>query len=249
MLRLRAIGIASFAAFASVFALEGLASACGASPGGPVGHVMCGPDDAPLEHHFRGALSYAYSNTRMSFGEGLKFDMNRHSVMATLDYRLSKTSAITFGGGGLLVGNLRNGANYQMTSGPALMFGYSLGFLKEQSAVPFGVLTLTGSFVHAQTRAEGGFFQNNVGYTALDARAGVLFGKSFGEHFTVYATGRLFGGPAFWTLNNESKIGTDLYHYQVGGGVIVRLVAGLALYGEGIALGERGAVAGISLTP
>ena len=98
---------------------------------------MCGPDDAPLEHRFRGALSYAYSNTRMSFG----------------------------------------------------------------------------------------------------------------EHFTVYATGRLFGGPVFWALNNESKIGTDLYHYQVGGGVIVRLVAGLALYGEGIALGERGAVAGISLTP
>lgn len=248
-MRLRSFGLASFAALALFFAHEGLASACGASPGGPVGHVMCGPDDAPLEHRFRGTVSYAYANTRMSFGDGLKFDMNRHLVMATLDYRLDKSSALTFGGGGLLAGNLRSGSNYILTSGPALMLGYSFGFLKETSSIPFGVLSVTGSFVHTQTRPEAGFFEQNSGYTALDARAGLVVGKTLFERLSVYATGRLFGGPAFWSLNNESKVGTDLYHYQVGGGLIVRGPAGLGIYGEGIALGERGVTAGLTLTP
>lgn len=241
------VAVAAFA-FATV-ASEHRAEACGASPGGPMGHIMCGPDDAPLEHRFRGSLGYSFANTRMSFGDGLKFTMNRHLAMATLDYRLDRKKAITFGAGGLLLGNLRNGQNHLMSSGPALLVGYSAGFLKEEGAIPFGVLTLAGSFVHASTRVENGFDGSPSGYTAFDFRFGMMFGKTLFEYVTVYAKGTLFGGPAFWSIDRSSALGTDLYHYQVGGGLIVKLPAGLALYGEGIALGERGFVAGLSLTP
>ncbi len=234
-----------------LFALgvESTANACGASPGGPMGHMMCGPDDAPLEHRFRGSVGYSFANTRISFGDGLKFTMNRHLAMATLDYRLDRKKAITFGAGGLLLGNLRNGQNHLMSSGPALLVGYSAGFLKEEGAIPYGVLTLAGSFVHAQTRPEGGFFAGPSGYTAFDFRFGMMFGKTLFEYLSVYAKGTLFGGPAFWRIDGNAHIGTDLYHYQVGGGLIVKLPSNFSLYGEGIALGERGVVVGLSLTP
>lgn len=214
-----------------------------------MGHMMCGPDDAPLEHRFRGSVGYSFANTRISFGDGLKFTMNRHLAMATLDYRLDRKKAITFGAGGLLLGNLRNGQNHLLSSGPALLVGYSASFLKEEGAIPYGVLTLAGSFVHAQTRPEGGFFAGPSGYTAFDFRFGMMFGKTLFEYLSVYAKGTLFGGPAFWRIDGNSHIGTDLYHYQVGGGLIVKLPSNFSLYGEGIALGERGVVVGLSLTP
>ena len=253
MRRIRLLGTAftAFTAITVFFAGERNSAACGASPGGPVGHMMCGPDDGPLEHRYRGAVSYSFANTRISFGDGLKHDLNRHLVMATFDYRLDKKKALTIGAGGLLVGNLRNGQNYVMESGPALMVGYSLGFLKEEKNVPFGVFTVVGSFVHTATRPVGplSLRQGSSGYTALDARVGVMVGKTFFDRLSVYAAGRLFGGPVFWRIADEAKLGTDIYHYQLGGGLIVQLPAGLSLYGEGIAVGERGAVAGLSITP
>lgn len=233
----------------ALLATPRVAHACGASPGGPTGHVMCGPDDAPIEHRFRGSLGYSFANTRMSFGDGLKFTMNRHLAMASLDYRLDRKKVISFGAGGLVAGNLRNGRNHLMGSGPALYVGYAAGFLKEEGAVPYGVLTLAASFVHASTLGEGPYLEESAGYTAFDFRIGAMVGKSLFDVLSVYAKGTLFGGPAFWRVDGASHIGTDLYHYQVGGGLIVKLPAGLALYGEGIALGERGAVVGLSLTP
>lgn len=255
MRRLRTLGFVSSAALALFLFTEGRASACGAGPGGPVGQGMCGLDDKPLEHHrFRGLLSYGYANTRLSFGEGangesLKFDMNRHTTMVALEYRPSETTALTFAGGGLLVGNLRNGTNHVMSSGPAFSFGYALSLFREKEKGFFGVLALAASFMHAQSRPETGFFQESAGYTALDARASVMFGKTFFEHLTVYAKGSVFGGPVFWRLNGESKVGQDIYHYQVGGGLSLKILEQLSIYGEGIGLGERGAIAGITLLP
>ncbi len=242
-------------ALALVFALTPArpAAACGASPGGPMGHAMCGLDDGPLEHRFRGAMSYAFSSTRLTF-EGQKFGMLRQSTVVTLDYRLDKKSALTFGAGGFLAGRLRSDAapsgasDSTMSGGPAALLGYSVSMVREAKLRPFAVLTIAGSFVHAQTRALEPLAPY-AGYTAFDLRTGALVGKTFFDDVSVYAVGRLFGGPAFWRIDGQSRVGTDLYHYQVGGGVILRLPAGLELFAEGVPLGERGVVAGMGLTP
>jgi hypothetical protein len=244
----RCLGVAFLSALSLSLFTEGAALACGASPGGPIGHAMCGLDEGPLEHRFRGGLSYTFASTRLTFGDDAKYDMLRHTVLATLDYRLDKKSSLTLGGGGFIQGKLSGATDSTMSSGPAAMIGYSYGFLTEGVTRPFGVLTVAGSFVHAQTRPNT-LYGDYAGYTALDARFGVLVGKTFFDRLTVYAAGRLFGGPAFWRIDGASKVGTDLYHYQVGGGLIVRLPAGLDLYAEGIPLGERGFSAGLGITP
>jgi hypothetical protein len=227
----RHLGVALVSALSLTLLAEGAALACGASPGGPIGHAMCGLDEGPLEHRFRGGLSYTFASTRLTFGDDAKYDMLRHTVLATLDYRLDKKSSLTLGGGGFIQGKLSGATDSTMSSGPAAMIGYSYGFLTEGVTRPN---TLYGDY---------------AGYTALDARLGVLVGKTFFDRLTVYAAGRLFGGPAFWRIDGDSKVGTDLYHYQVGGGLIVRLPAGLDLYAEGIPLGERGFSAGLGITP
>lgn len=216
-----------------------------------MGHSMCGLDDGPLTHRFRGAMSYAYSSTRLSFGDGLKFDTQRQSTMVTLDYRLDKKTSLTFGAGGLLAGSIDGAEKSAFSGGPAALVGYSVSLAREARWVPYAVLTIAGSFVHASTRASAvtSPFAQSVGYTALDARAGLLVGKSLLDELSVYATGRLFGGPAFWRVDGASKIGTDIYHYQLGAGLLVRLPAGFELFVEGVPLGERGVVAGLALTP
>lgn len=244
-------GVAGLAAFAAVLSLEARASACGASPGGPLGHSMCGLDDGPLTHRFRGAMSYSYSATRLSFGDGLKFDTQRQSTIVSFDYRLDKKTSLTFGVGGLLAGSLEGAEKSEFSGGPVGLVGYSVSLAREARWVPFTVLTIAGSFVHASTRASvvTSPFAQSVGYTALDARAGLLVGKTLLDPLSVYAAGRLFGGPAFWRVDGDSKIGTDIYHYQVGAGLLLRLPAGLELFFEGVPLGERGVVAGLGLTP
>ena len=243
--------LVGLAALACAAFREPRAVACGASPGGPLGHTMCGLDDGPLTRRFRGAMSYSYSATRLSFGEGLKFDLERQSTLVTLDYRLDKKTSLTFGAGVLLAGSLEGAERSTFSGGPAALVGYSVGFAREGRWAPFTVLTIAGSFVHAGTRAIAATspFAQSVGYTALDARAGLLVGKTVFDTVSVYAAGRLFGGPVFWRTEGASKLGTDIYHYQVGGGLLVRLPAGLELFFEGVPLGERGAVAGLGLTP
>ncbi len=223
------------------------ALACGASPGGPMGHTMCGLDDAPLEHRVRAGTSYAFSDTRLSF-DGARFDMQRHLTVATLDYRVDKRNALTAGAGGFIEGALVGPFASNMGGGPAAMAGYSSSLVKERERVPFLVLTMAMSFLHSNTRPTE-LRAERAGFTALDFRGGLLLGKTFFEHLTIYAAGRLFGGPAFWRIDGQGAVGTDIYHYQLGGGLIARIPGGLDVFAEGIGLGERGLVAGLGITP
>ena len=70
-------------------------------------------------------------------------------------------------------------------------------------------------------------------------------GKTVGP-LAIYATARAFGGPIFYRYAGESVTGTDLYKYQVGGGLSIALPSRiLDAFVEGIALGERGVAAGL----
>lgn len=70
---------------------------------------------------------------------------------------------------------------------------------------------------------------------AVDGRLGLVVGYTFFERVTPYAVARAFGGPVF----SGGRTGTDLYHYQVGGGVVVGLPLGLDLSAEVVPLGEQ----------
>jgi len=69
-------------------------------------------------------------------------------------------------------------------------------------------------------------------------------GKTFARVVTLYAVGRVFGGPVFWSINNSTLVGTDTWHFQLGGGVVVRWKR-FDLVIEGVPLGEQSIVGGL----
>lgn len=72
-------------------------------------------------------------------------------------------------------------------------------------------------------------------YVAVDGRLALVVGYTFFQRVTPYAVGRVFGGPVFY----GGRTGTDLYHYQVGGGLVVGLPKGFDLSAEVVPLGEQ----------
>jgi len=124
------------------------------------------------------------------------------------------------------------------------VFGGSLGGEKTGGG---GVGSVAGSFLALDQGAFWPFLQLALSvsvsglsaprssYLALDARLALVVGYTFIDRLTPYAVGRVFGGPVFY----DGKTGTDLYHYQVGLGLVVGLPAGFDLSGEFVPLGEQ----------
>jgi hypothetical protein len=126
--------------------------------------------------------------------------------------------------------------------------------------LPFIQLTTTLSVTHMLTRTDDRGTRTDGStspdgraetprFNAFDVRLGGIVGKTFADTFTPYVTARVFGGPVFWRFDGEDVVGTDLYKYQLGGGVSLLLAGGrLDLFAEGIPLGERGVAAGVGTT-
>jgi hypothetical protein len=79
--------------------------------------------------------------------------------------------------------------------------------------------------------------------TAFDARLGVAAGKTIAHAVTPYLVARAFGGPILWNNSAASVVGTDVYHYQLGAGMVVR-VGRFDVLLEGVPLGEKAIVGG-----
>lgn len=247
---------------ATVLAGEREAHACGAAyPGGP---VMC---DYPRGDHTKAALrpalrlssSYAYTNTTILFiGNDRRADLTRHAAFIAAEVPLSRAPTSTFSlqigaggiGNGALVSNA-SGANpsrvYDIGPGFSAFTGLAWRVLDaKDDFTPFIHLTATLSFSHAATRSA----VSNDRYSAVDFRFGAIIGKTLGDSgITPYVAARAFGGPVFWRLDGESVTGTDLYKYQLGGGLSLALFdRKIDVFVEGIGLGERGLAAGIGTT-
>lgn len=242
------------------------AEACGAAyPGGP---VMCdfprrperaGPGADAGRPVLRVGSAYAFTSTTLLFGDGRRADLTRHAVLGSVEAPLAPRVSLQAGAGGVLGGALTHGAARD-TIGPGAtgFFGVGARVYEGTRLLPFVQLTGTLSVTHMLTRADGvgtGGAPLPEGsparprYTALDVRAGAMAGKTFGGVLTPYAAARIFGGPIFWRLDGARVQGTDLYKYQLGGGLSVALVSRrVDLFVEGIALGERGVSAGLGTT-
>jgi hypothetical protein len=232
-----------------------VALACGAAyPGGP---VMCeyprsaasgGQAPRPIA---RVSASYAYTSTTLLFGEGRRADLTRHSAFGAIEVPLASKLSLQLGAGGVAGGELAYGdSRAEIGPGWSGFAGVAGRVIDGKGPWPFvqltGTLSTTRMITRTQTEAPR--------YTAFDARVGGIVGKTFaggasGASFTPYAVGRVFGGPVYWRFDGADVTGTDLYKYQVGGGLSVSLFdRRLDVFAEGIALGERGMAVGVGTT-
>jgi hypothetical protein len=180
--------------------------------------------------------------TTLTFGAGRRADMTRQAIFAGSELPLARNASFQLGAGGVVAGELeRNGHVYDLGPGPSGFVGAGYRAFGEQGPWPFLQINATFSVTRATT--------STTPYTAFDLRAAAVAGKTIGAGFTPYAVARAFGGPIFWTIDGEDVIGTDLYKYQLGGGLALALAARtLDVFVEGIGIGERGVAAGIGVS-
>jgi hypothetical protein len=129
------------------------------------------------------------------------------------------------------------GDTFSVLPGPLATFAASFRALDEGRIAPFVLLTgsLGASFVRTSPGSQA--------MTAFDGRLGVAAGKTIAHAVTPYLVARAFGLPILWNNGTASVVGTDVYHYQLGAGVVARYER-FDLLVEGVPLGERALVAG-----
>lgn len=229
--------------------------ACGVS--GPDGASVCMLAQG-IGPKWQASVSGISTSTRLSFSGGdLKGDQTRSGVMASLGRQISRQLTVQVGlgpsfGGAFVAPDGRHpfqpgllglvGASYRVYGGPELD---ERGEGRQRN--PFVVLTSALSFNLTSTRHEAAADERRVAYRAFDVRLGTLVGLTLGDRFRPYALGRVFGGPVFWRYQGHAVTGTDVYKFQVGGGMSVAIGGGFAVFAEGVPLGERGASGGAAL--
>jgi hypothetical protein len=197
----------------------------------------CSGDDA--DRAWRVGVSGAYSDTRLVFSSGggsIDASFAKYAVMASIDRRLGDRWTVGGGLGTTVTGDIDvNGVTSTVSPGPLGAITTSFRPVDEGTVAPFVLLSasLAGSLSWAARST----------LTAFDVRLGVAAGKTIADVVTPYVLARAFGGPVFWSIAGTSATGTDAYHYQLGGGVSVR-VGRVDLVAEGVPLGERTVVVG-----
>ena len=217
---------------------SGRAHACGVS--GPDGAWSCSLEEHEEELRPRWQLGAAgvYTSTSLSFGEGLRADQTRYTVVATGVYAPTRRFSLLVSAGLGFGGELRmDDASYDLWGGPTLAAGVVYTLLEGR---PFVALSGVFSAAYAQTQAAG---EGTESYTALDLRVGLIVGTVLFDVLVPYAVVRAFGGPVFW----QGWTGTDLHHYQLGAGLTVRPLEWWSISLEGVPLGEQALSAGTAI--
>ncbi len=232
------------------------ARACGAAyPGGP---MVCTMEDSPAYRkahppiRARIGISWSYTTTTILFGSARRADLQRHVVFAGTELPLGNGYGLRFGAGGIVDGQLtpthvpfRGSATF--APGVSAYIGIGKTIVDEGEIRPFVQLGLNISGARAATR--GPSPNEAPSFTAFDARGAATVGKTFGGWLVPYVGARAFGGPIYYHYAGAKVTGTDLYKYQVVGGVAVALRArGLDAFVEGVPLGERGLSAGLGVS-
>ena len=220
------------------------AVACGVS--GPDGVSACSlaEHEEATRPRWRAGVSGVYTSTALRFGGGLRGEETRGALLASVAYvptpRISLQAAV----GTTLGGDLTMPAGrYVFLPGVAAALGASWRVV---DAHPFVVLSSVLSFSAATTKHEG-LDESRTGYEAFDLRGGAVVGTTFFDVLSPYATARVFGGPVFWRYQGSAVTGTDVSHFQIGGGFAFLVARRVDVFAEGIPLGERAVSAGVSV--
>jgi hypothetical protein len=174
-------------------------------------------------------LNGGASSTTLRFGSGELVTLEQVAVTATFEKRVTPKLTWQVAAGSLVGGRmgLADGSHHHTGFGPVLSGGVSYQVLDPKGFVPF--VMLSGSASVSLLPSFAGL------YTAVDVRAAVAAGYTFFERLTPYLTARAFGGPVFW----RNDVGTDLFHFQLGAGVVLGLPWGLDVSAEVVPLGEQ----------
>lgn len=236
MLTRAALGVG--VALATVFVAPA-AAACGVGAGGAAGLSGCSLAEHEEESRpkWRAGASYGLASTTLRFTGNQRVSQTRHAALATLEHRPTPKVSVQAGLGGVFGEVSLAGQTFGFSPGVIGLLGASYRAVDPADNGGLFML-LTSQLSFAATRA------NDAAYTAVDLRLGVLFGKTFFDVLTPYATARVFGGPILWSVGGAASQGTDVNKYQVGGGASLLLARRLDLFVEGIPLGERGLAAG-----
>jgi hypothetical protein len=243
-------GFPRVAVFAAAMLIELFGSraahACGASTGGVAGLSACSVDEheEQIRSKWHVGASYSYTSTGIRFDD-VRPDEIRHNVLATLESSPFPQLSVQVGVGAILGGSLSvPGAKFQIDPGALLVVGGSYRFIDAKGARPFVLATLGLTMSASQTTQEGASNTQAL-YNAFDARAGGVVGWNIARLISPYAVVRAFGGPVYWTYQNQSTTGTDVHHFQIGAGAGIALGKHFDLFVEGVPLGEVGVSAGI----
>ncbi len=219
-----------------------------APPVGPTGIRSCNGDEDEASTTRRAALDGSFSATSLRFGVGgatYRADERRQNVAASYEQRLS--DRWTFGGtvGAQVGGSLRLGSNgFELGAGPLVGASIACRALDERRARPFVLIALSVAGSWGESEMAGSKATQSI--VSTDARLGVAAGKTIGKVLTPYVVARAFGGPIFWKYAGQNASGTDVYHYQVGGGFSLAL-GRFDLHLEMAPLGERELAAGAGI--
>jgi hypothetical protein len=108
---------------------------------------------------------------------------------------------------------------------------------------PFVLLTGTLAGSGARTKQAPAAAADGA-LLAFDIRVGATIGKTLWNLLSPYAAARVFGGPILWRTGDETRAGTDQYHFQIAAGAVVELPAAMDVFAEIAPFGERAVVVG-----
>lgn len=233
-----------------VLALAGLLAFAGARPAFACGvSAADGAWSCSLEEHEEaerpkwsvGASALA-TWTTLKF-EDVRADQRRNAVGASLTYAPTKRLTLQISAGVAFAGELEapNGT-HQFNPGPTGGIGVVYTLV---AGSPFVALSGVLSASHATTQLDGR--GPPVDYAAFDLRLGVIAGVTVLDVISPYVVARAFGGPVYWSYEGKSQTGTDTSHVQLGLGVSVRPIETIAIFAEGIPLGEQALAGGASI--
>jgi len=163
--------------------------------------------------------------------------LEQMAVSASFEYRLSRRWTLSAAAGGVLGGRLdTNAGSTAMGGGGVGSLAASFIALEQGKYWPF--IMLSGSASVSAVQAQP------TTWVGVDARLGVAVGYTILQRVTPYLTGRVYGGPVLW----RGEVGTDLFHWQAGLGVVVGLPWGLDLSAEVVPFGEKRITAGVGVS-
>lgn len=243
--------LAALVCVASIAEAPRVALACGvSSPGAPAG--VCDASDVldaktASARTRRVGASGSYTTTALFLSDGSRVDMQREAAVATVSFRADRKTNLELGGGALVGGSL---GNLSLRPGGLASLSVSWRVIDQRGyAVPFFMLTggVAGMFASTSDAKPIG---------AIDFRFGAMVGTTLGKPqtatLTPYLAAHVFGGPVFWSHALDADhagpvLGSDVYHYAVGGGLAAS-ISRMGLFAGGSAIGERSLTFGASVT-
>ena len=172
-----------------------------------------------------------------------RVDITQHAAMATVGHVRPSRWSWRLALGAVLDGAMEpSGQTHEI--GPGVVGSISVA--RMWAVRTWFVSGSLGMSASRTTTGEAGMATARAHLTALDARAGVVAGRTFGI-VSPYVLARAFGGPVWWRLDGADVSGSDTHHYQLGAGTSLATASGLSFTLDLALLGERGASLGVAL--